>query len=84
MWVLKLLAPLSKNCTQLFNFSLDNISRFPDSAFASALQADLNNNDDSKRSLKTISAVNANLVFGALGLDDPQCDANKDGSIAGD
>lgn len=44
----------------------------------------MNNKDDGKRTLKELSALNANQVFGALGLDDPNCDANGDGVIKGD
>lgn len=28
--------------------------------------------------------MNANIIFGALGIDDPNCDTNGDGTIKGD
>lgn len=63
---------------------MSSLSGFADQAFAAQLKADLNNNDDSKRTLKEISAVSANQLFTALSLDDPNCDANGDGVIKGD
>ena len=57
---------------------------FADAAFGSTLKADLNNGDDSKRSLKELSATNAANIWTVLGLDDPKCDANGDGVVKGD
>lgn len=79
-----LLKQSSKSCKYFRNSSLDNIGKFSDTAFAASLKADLENGNDSKRSLKEVSAMNANIIFGALGLDDPNCDANGDGTIKGD
>lgn len=63
---------------------MSGIAALPDATFAGQLRADLENKDDSKRSLKEISAANAKAIFGILNLDDPACDANKDGTIKGD
>lgn len=56
---------------------------FADQGFAQKLQADLNQNDDSKRSLTELSSLSANQLFTILGLDDPNCDANGDKVING-
>ncbi len=72
------------NCTIIFYCRLSSLSGFADQKFAAQLQADLNNKDDSKRTLKELSAVSANQIFTVLGLDDPNCDANGDSVIKGD
>ena len=81
----RLLLMLSElNCTIIFYCRLSSLSGFADQKFAAQLQADLNNKDDSKRTLKELSAVSANQIFTVLGLDDPNCDANGDSVIKGD
>lgn len=76
--------PSRLNCTNVCYSRLASLKGFADQTFASQLEADLNNNDDSKRTLKELSPVSANQLFTALGLDDPNCDANGDGVIKGD
>ena len=48
------------------------------------LEKDLKESDDSQRQLKEIDNISANQLFGILGLADPQCDKNQDGTIKGD
>lgn len=79
---LKSLKPLKLNCKFDVIFRLAGV--FADATFGNALKADLNNNDDSKRSLKELSATNAANIWTVLGLDDPKCDANNDGTVKGD
>lgn len=62
---------------------MSSISLFADQGFAQKLQADLNQNDDGKRSLTEISKVSANQLFTILGLADPNCDTNGDNVING-
>lgn len=57
---------------------------FADVKFRDQLVADLNNADDSKRSLKEISAVSANQLFTILNLHDPGCDKDGNGVVNGD
>lgn len=63
---------------------MSGLGAFPDATFAGQLKADLQNNDDSKRTVKEISATNAKALFAILNLDDPACDKNGDGVIKGD
>jgi hypothetical protein len=80
----KLQLQSKKNCTYLKYISLANINGFADQSFAQKLKEDLNQSDDSKRTLTSLSAISANQLFGALGLTDPGCDTNGDGIVAGD
>jgi hypothetical protein len=64
-------------------YSLSNLNLFTDQSFAQQLQADLNQGDDSKRTLTQISSSSANQLFTILGLDDPGCDSNGDAVING-
>lgn len=57
-----------------------------DATFANALKADLDQSDDSKRSLKEISVSNFEVLCTVLDLYTPtnKCDSNNDGVIKGD
>jgi hypothetical protein len=48
------------------------------------LRNDLNSEDDSKRTVKSIDVPSANQLFSIFGLKDPGCDKNKDGQISDD
>jgi hypothetical protein len=48
------------------------------------LIADLNQSDDSKRTLVSIDSTTANQIFSLFRLKDPGCDKNNDGNISGD
>lgn len=63
---------------------MSNSNLFVDTQFRDQLVNDLNNSDDSKRSLKEISALSANQLFTVLGLYDPGCDKDNNGVIKGD
>ena len=61
-----------------------NIGGFANRDFADKLKADLNEGDDSKRSLKEIDAVSAQQLFAIFKIANPNCDANGDNNINGD
>lgn len=48
-----------------------------------ALLADLNEPDDSKRTLTAIDNQTAATIFAIFELKDPHCDTNKDGVVSG-
>ena len=60
------------------------MGKFSNQEFAKKLKADLEQADDSKRELKEIDTISAAQLFGILGLEDPERDANEDGKIKGD
>lgn len=49
-----------------------------------ALIADLNEPDDSKRTLKAIDDITAATIFQIFELKDPHCDQNNDGEVSGE
>ena len=65
-------------------YRLENMGKFSNQSFAKKLKADLETDNDGDRSLKEIDPISATQMFGILGLHDPQCDANGDGTIKGD
>jgi hypothetical protein len=60
------------------------LSKLANQQTASSLQADLNNDDDTKRTLNSIDTASVNQIFSIFGLKDPGCDKNNDGSVNGD
>lgn len=64
--------------------SLDNIDKLANKDAANQLKADLNIEDDSKRTMKEIDTTTASQLFGIFNLKDPGCDKNKDNVIKGD
>jgi hypothetical protein len=51
---------------------------------AQALKEDLNQSDDSKRTLNSIDIITAGQIFKIFGLKDPGCDQNNNGEVEGD
>ena len=51
---------------------------------AQALKADLEQTDESKRTLKEIDTATVNQIFSLLGLKDPGCDKNNNNKVEGD
>jgi hypothetical protein len=49
-----------------------------------ALIADLNQPDDSKRTLTSLDDLTAATIFDIFELKDPHCDTNHDGVVSGD
>jgi hypothetical protein len=45
---------------------------------------DLNESDDSKRTVTSIDVTTTNQLFSVFGLKDPNCDKNADGQVSGD
>lgn len=82
--VLPLLMASKLNCKIHIYHRLASSSQFADTTFRDQLVADLNQADDSKRTLKEVSALSANQLFTILGVYDPGCDKNNDGKINGD
>lgn len=51
---------------------------------AKAIVDDLNQEDDSKRTLTSIDVISAGQLFTIFGLKDPGCDKNNDSQVNGD
>lgn len=57
---------------------------FPNQTVKQSLLNDLNQPDDSKRTLTSIDNTSADIIFGIFKLQNPGCDTNKDGVVSGD
>lgn len=64
--------------------SLANLDKLANKQTADAIRNDLNTDDDSKRTLKSIDTASANQLFSIFGLKDPGCDKNNNGQVDGD
>jgi hypothetical protein len=60
------------------------LNKIANTQAASAIQNDLNTDDDTKRTLNSLDTTSANQLFSIFGLKDPACDINKDGQVSGD
>lgn len=66
------------------SYSISNLAKLANKDLADKLRNDLNTEDDSKRTVKSIDVASANQIFSIFGLKDPGCDKNKDGQITDD
>lgn len=57
---------------------------FPNPSVKQSLINDLNQPDDSKRTLTSIDNASVDAIFDIFKLKNPGCDANKDGVVSGD
>jgi hypothetical protein len=69
---------------QVTPHSLNNIYLILNPSVKSALIHDLDELDDSKRTLASIDNLSVSAIFSIFDLKDPHCDTNKDGSVSGD
>ena len=70
-------------CTTSIIFSLSSASQITNESVRSQLSNDLNNADDSKRTLTSLDSTSASQLFGIFGLTN-QCKADAAGNITGD
>ena len=65
-------------------FRINAIPLFKNQAMAKSLQDDLNQSDDSKRTLKVVTVGEAADIFAVFGMRMPDdCDQNNDGLVSG-
>jgi hypothetical protein len=74
----------NKQCTTLYYCSLSKISQISNQTTANALVADLNQTDDTKRTLKSIDTASVSQLFTIFGIKDPGCDKNSNQQVEGD
>ncbi len=78
------LPELNKKCNSSFYFSLANLAQIQNATTRASIQADLNQDKDSSRTLIDIDVASAKDLFTIFGLKDPGCDKNANGRVDGD